>query len=103
MTHIKLMAVTLLMMFASITSANEILSLVGGKVSDIDTGESLPFAKVRIKNTNRVSTANQDGLFTVLDVPVGSTLIITKMGFESNEIKVYLDTQRLTINLYKFE
>lgn len=103
MTHIKLMAVTLLMMFASITSANEILSLVGGKVSDIDTGESLPFAKVRIKNTNRVSTANQDGLFTVLDVPVGSTLVITKMGFESNEIKVYPDTQRLAINLYKFE
>ena len=103
MTHIKLMAVTLLMMFASITSANEILSLVGGKVSDIDTGESLPFAKVQIKNTNRVSTANQDGLFTVLDVPVGSTLVITKMGFESNEIKVYPDTQRLAINLYKFE
>ncbi len=103
MTNIKLQAMTLLMMFAGITSASEILSVVGGKVSDIDTGESLPFAKVRIKDTSRVSTANQDGLFTVLDVPVGSTLVITKMGFESNEIKVYPDTQRLIINLSKFE
>ena len=103
MTNIKLQAMTLLMMFAGITSASEILSVVGGKVSDIDTGESLPFAKVRIKDTSRVSTANQDGLFTVLDVPVGSTLVITKMGFESNEIKVYPDTQRLIINLSKLE
>ena len=68
-----------------------------------DTGESLPFTKVRIKNTSRVSTANQDGLFTILNVPVGSTLVITKMGFESREIRVYPDTQRLSINLARFE
>jgi len=103
MTNIKLMTMTLLLMFVGVTSADEILSVVSGKVSDIDTGETLPFAKVRIKDTNRVSTANQDGLFTILDVPLDSTLVITKMGFENNEIKVSPNTQRLIINLSKFE
>ncbi len=103
MDNIKLIALTLLMSITSTTSANEILSVIGGKVRDIGTGETLPFAKVRIKDTNRVSTANQDGVFTVIDVPEGSTLVISKMGFESKEIKVYPHSQRLTVNLSKFE
>lgn len=82
-------------------ATDDILPVVGGKARDYDTGESLPYAKVQIKNTNRLSTANQDGLFTVLDVPVGSTLVITKMGFESQEVQVHPDTERLTIDLFK--
>ena len=68
MDNIKLIALTLLMSITSTTSANEILSVIGGKVRDIGTGETLLLAKVRIKDTNRVSTANHDGVFTVIDV-----------------------------------
>ena len=103
MNFFRIAAIALLLMYACNTSASDMLSVVAGKVSDFDTGESLPFTKVRIKNTSRVSTANQDGLFTILNVPVGSTLVITKMGFESREIRVYPDTQRLSINLARFE
>ena len=102
MNFFRIAAIALLLMYACNTSASDMLSVVAGKVSDFDTGESLPFTKVRIKNTSRVSTANQDGLFTILNVPVGSTLVITKMGFESREIRVYPDTQRLSINLARF-
>ena len=103
MNFFRTAAMALLWMYACNTSASDMLSVVAGKVSDFDTGESLPFTKVRIKNTSRVSTGNQDGLFTILNVPVGSTLVITKMGFESREIRVYPDTQRLSINLARFE
>ena len=103
MNFFRIAVIALLLMYACNTSASDMLSVVAGKVSDFDTGESLPFTKVRIKNTSRVSTANQDGLFTILNVPVGSTLVITKMGFESREIRVYPDTQRLSINLARFE
>ncbi len=103
MNFFRIAAMALLLMYACNTSASDMLAVVAGKVSDFDTGESLPFTKVRIKNTSRVSTANQDGLFTILNVPVGSTLVITKMGFESREIRVYPDTQRLSINLARFE
>ncbi len=105
MINIKLKATTLLMMFVWTisASANDILSLVAGKISDIDNGESLPYAKVSIKDTNRVATANQDGSFTILNISVGSILVINKMGYESEEIKVYPDTKRLTISLSKVE
>ncbi|HBF62063.1 MAG TPA: hypothetical protein DDW59_01450, partial [Gammaproteobacteria bacterium] len=103
MIFFRIAAIALLLMYACNTSASDMLSVVAGKVSDFDTGESLPFTKVRIKNTSRVSTANQAGLFTILNVPVGSTLVITKMAFESREIRVCPDTQRLNINLARFE
>ena len=103
MINIKFKSCALFMFFVCTLSANVELPLIGGKINDINSGESLPYAKVSIKDTNRVTTANQDGSFTVLNIPVGSILVINKMGYESKEIKVTSDTKRLIINLYKLE
>ena len=103
MINIKFKSCALFMFFVCTLSANVELPLIGGKINDINSGESLPYAKVTIKDTNRVSTANQDGSFTILNIPVGSILVINKMGYESKEIKVTSDTKRLIINLYKRE
>lgn len=103
MINIKFKSCALFMFFVCTLSANVELPLIGGKINDINSGESLPYAKVTIKDTNRVSTANQDGSFTILNIPVGSILVINKMGYESKEIKVSSDTKRLIINLYKLE
>ena len=103
MINIKFKSCALFMFFVCTLSANVELPLIGGKINDINSGESLPYAKVIIKDTNRVTTANQDGSFTILNIPVGSILVINKMGYESKEIKVTSDTKRLIINLYKLE
>ncbi len=103
MINIKFKSCALFMFFVCTLSANVELPLIGGKINDINSGESLPYAKVTIKDTNRVSTANQDGSFTILNIPVGSILVINKMGYESKEIKVSSDTKRLIINLFKLE
>ena len=103
MINIKFKTCALFMFFVCTLSANVELPLIGGKINDINSGESLPYAKVSIKDTNRVTTANQDGSFTILNIPVGSILVINKMGYESKEIKVTSDTKRLIINLYKLE
>ena len=103
MINIKFKSCALFMFFVCTLSANVELPLIGGKINDINSGESLPYAKVTIKDTNRVTTANQDGSFTILNIPVGSILVINKMGYESKEIKVSSDTKRLIINLYKLE
>ena len=103
MINIKFKSCALFMFFVCTLSANVELPLIGGKINDINSGESLPYAKVTIKDTNRVTTANQDGSFTILNIPVGSILVINKMGYESKEIKVTSDTKRLIINLYKLE
>ncbi len=101
MAGIKLTVAALLLMLTCFASAQEMLSVVAGKVVDSITGESLPFAKVRIKDTNRLSTANQDGLFTILSVPSGSTLVVTKTGFKSQEIQAVESATRRTIYLLK--
>ena len=101
MAGIKLTVAALLLMLTCFASAQDMLSVVAGKVVDSDTGESLPFAKVRIKDTNRLSTANQDGLFTILSVPSGSTLVVTKTGFKSQEIQAVESATRRTIYLLK--
>lgn len=103
MIKIKFKPCALFMFFVCTLSANVELPLIGGKINDINSGESLPYAKVSIKDTNRITTANQDGSFTILNIPVGSILVINKMGYESKEIKVSSDTKRLIINLYKLE
>ena len=85
----KLALLFAVLVFAGSLSANNILPVVSGKISDIDNGESLPYAKISVKNTNRVATANQDGSFTILNIPVDSTLIINKLGYESKQIEIY--------------
>ena len=61
MINLKFKTIALLMMFVFTVSASDMVPLIGGKISDIDSGESLPFAKVQIKDTTRIATANQDG------------------------------------------
>ena len=88
--------------FAVSGSAKELLPLLNGMITDVDTGETLPFAKIQIKETNRVVTANQNGLFTLLDVPINSILVINKTGYEGSEVKIYPESQKLSIGLLKF-
>jgi len=103
----RITAMALLLMFACNTSASDTLSVVGGKVSDFDTGESLPFAKVRIKDTTRFSTSNQDGLFKILNVYdrenewyteydiIEGTILETKVNFRGITPSLFI-----TWNLY---
>ena len=93
----------LLVFFSSISLASEMLPLIAGKISDADSGESLPFSKVTVKDTNRVITANQDGSFTILNILSGSTIVITKMGYQRQEIQIQPNIERLTINLIKLD
>ena len=88
--------------FSISVSANETLTVVNGEVSDIDTGETLPFAKVELKQTNQVIVANQNGRFTLIDVPIGSILVISKTGYEGTEIIISSEIQKLAIGLSKY-
>ena len=100
-TKLNLSLIITMFLFISPASTDDILPLINGKVSDIDNGESLPYATVSIKNTNRAATANQDGSFTILNIPIGSILVIKKLGYENKEIKVTSDSKKLKINLFK--
>lgn len=71
-------------------SSQQQTSTCSGVVKD-SKGETLPGASVMVKNENSSmpigTTTGIDGNFTLKNVPVGSTLIISFMGFQTQEVK----------------
>ncbi|CCH01326.1 TonB-dependent receptor plug [Fibrella aestuarina BUZ 2] len=53
-----------------------------GKITNATTGEPLPFASVYINSTTRGTNTDEKGLFTLPDVPFGTTeLVVSYTGF----------------------
>lgn len=68
---------------------------VTGVVRDKTSGESLPFATVRIDGTNTGATANMDGLFSLMKVPSDtSVLIVSYSGYHALKIFLTPDTPK---------
>ncbi len=101
--HIKLVAMLLLFfLFCSVSEAwarrkdnvnalsQQQTSTCSGVVKD-SKGETLPGASVVVKSENADmpigTTTGMDGDFTLNNVPVGSTLVISFIGFQTQEVK----------------
>ena len=101
--HIKLVAMILLFsLFCSVNEAwarrkdnvnalsQQQTSTCRGVVKD-SKGETLPGASVVVKNENSSmpigTTTGIDGDFTLNNVPVGSTLVVSFMGYQTQEVK----------------
>ena len=57
---------------------------ISGVVKDKESGESLPYANVIVKGTNIGATTNEDGFFTLFDVPSeNSTIMVQFMGYKT--------------------
>ena len=103
MINVQVKTKVFMLMFIYLASAyaDDVLPLVSGNIIDQENGESLPYAKVSIKETNRITTANQDGSFTMLNIPAGSILIVNKLGYKGKEIAIDQNSKFLTIYLNK--
>jgi len=56
---------------------------LSGIIRDELSGESLPFATVRIVNTNQSTTANSEGRYTLLEVPSDTSIVqVSYIGYE---------------------
>jgi len=70
---------------------------VKGKILD-EMGMGMPGVTIKIKNTNVVATSGNNGEFTLKDVPENAVLIVSYVGYATQEIKA--DTQaEMTIKL----
>ena len=62
---------------------------IKGHIRDAGSGEALPFANVVLKGTRRGTTANTDGYFVLVNVPVGPcTLMVHYIGYVSQVVEV---------------
>ncbi|RSK46410.1 SusC/RagA family TonB-linked outer membrane protein [Hymenobacter perfusus] len=60
---------------------------ISGKITSLDTGEGLPGVTIIQKGTTNGVSTGADGSFT-LTAPQGSTLVISAIGFNSQEVQV---------------
>src|SRR6476469_9992936 len=63
---------------------------VSGKVVD-GTGQSIPNTSVQLRNGSKGTVTGMDGQFSI-NVSVGSTLLISSVGYETKEVKITAST-----------
>ena len=60
---------------------------ISGKIKDNRTGETLPFVTVVVKGSSIGTTSNQDGYFTLMNVPSDISIIVfSYLGYQELEI-----------------
>lgn len=94
------MKIKLLMLFAFIFSMaiNGQNVNVTGTITEASSGQPLPGVNVILKNTAKGASSDFDGNFTLNDVPLNSIIVISYLGFVTQEITI-INEQLLTISL----
>lgn len=69
---------------------------VTGKVTSADDGSTLPGVSIQLKGTNRGTTTDSDGNYSLPNVPVNARLVFSFIGTATQEIEVGAQT---TINV----
>lgn len=60
---------------------------ISGVVKDKESGETLPFASVFVKGTSIGTTTNEDGFFTLFNVPLNtSTIQVQYLGYQTKTL-----------------
>ena len=74
---------------------------LSGKVTDKKTGESLPFVSVALQNSNAGTSSNNNGFFTLLNVPSDTvTLHISYLGYQKLATQI---TPNSNVNSFNIE
>ncbi len=79
------------------TAAEQQKRTCTGVVKDATTGETIVGAAVLVKGTTDGNSTDFDGNFSIENVPVGSTLVVSFMGYQTKE--VVWNGEALTISL----
>ena len=71
---------------------------VSGTVIEASSGQPLPGVNVVVKNTSKGASSNFDGEFTLNNVPLNSAIVISYLGFVTQEITI-INSDSLSISL----
>lgn len=77
----------------TIYSAKRFGFILKGRVEDERSGESLPHATIMVQGTRIGSNSNDDGYFTIREVPADTvTLIVKYLGYQTRNFKITPET-----------
>lgn len=62
--------------------------LIQGRVTDAETGESLPAANIRVEGTMHGTITNADGAYALWVPQLPATVVVRYIGFETREVAV---------------
>lgn len=82
----KTTLIVVLAMLCLFYAAESQLSSAHGKITD-ENGKALPGTTIRLKNTKKSSITGQNGGFTLRDIGEGNILVISRVGYQTIEIK----------------
>lgn len=70
------------------------LSSIAGKVIDSNTNEPVSFAYVHLEEINRTETTNQQGVFELKNINLGTyTLTVHRIGYKTQSQKITIDSE----------
>lgn len=73
---------------------------ISGVVKDKESGETLPFANVFVKDTNIGTTTNADGFFTLFNVPSETSIIqVQYLGYKVESLALTSETVKDKITI----
>ena len=73
---------------------------ISGVVKDKESGETLPFANVFVKDTNIGTTTNADGFFTLFNVPSETSIIqVQYLGYKVESLVLTSETAKDKITI----
>ncbi len=86
--RLKLIPITvLLLLLCSGVVFGSVVGKITGEITDADSDQPVVGATVAVKGTDLGGVADQDGIYTIRNVPVGTyTLVITAVGYATVEI-----------------
>jgi ferric enterobactin receptor len=76
---------------------------ITGKVIDQNTGESVPYATVTIRNTDLSANTNNEGSFTIFNVPADTCVLITSYsGYQTDRLRLDAKMIKDPLMIYMF-
>ncbi|MDP3645136.1 MAG: TonB-dependent receptor [Bacteroidota bacterium] len=74
--------------------------LISGKIVDSDTGEAVPYASVVVAGTGRGTQTNQDGYYTLQNVPTDTTtVLVSSIGYKPGYIFLTPDLSKSKLDV----
>ena len=78
---------------------------INGIIKDANSGETLPFSTIQVRNSTNGASANVDGQFTLFDVPTDTALLVVQyLGYRTKYFRLEpgMDFSNLSINMDDF-